>query len=228
MEFGYWGIKGAGEVIRLVAAYTGASITEYNPATREEWFGGKKAQIGGDFPNLPYLKDGDFVLTETGAIPLYIALKQNRPDLLGNDAKEQATVRMLEGVIGDIRQAVSKAMWTPGDKKEEFRKLFDQGGSVHTKAGYIAKFLGTKDFLVGHITLADFSFLYVCQTIAAVSASFGLTCPVCAHENIKNLCARLTALPGVKELHEKRLAVPLAPSEMVGFDLKTLKDLQSN
>ena len=209
----------------MVAAYCGAQLNEYNPGSREEWFGTKKAQVGGDFPNLPYLKDGDFVLTESSAIPVYIALKHNKADLLGNNEAEKGQVRMLEGVIGDIRTNVFKILFAPGEKKEEFKKLFEAGGVVHTKAGYLTKYLGSKPFLVGHVTLADFYLVYITQVVGSLASSLGLACPLCSHENIKALCGKLTSLPGVKEHTEKRAAVPYVPSQMVGFEFKTLKDM---
>ena len=221
MEFGYWGLKGAGEPTRWIGAYLGIQWTEYNPASREEWFGSKKAEVGGAFPNLPYLKDGDFVLTESSAIPVYLAHKANRTDLLGNDAKEQAIVRQIEGVLGDIRQAVMKVLFAPGDKKEELKKALGEGGVVHTKAGLLSKFLGTKEFFLGHVTLADFAYAYLCELVCALSASFDLECSLCSSENLCGLCKRVTSLQGIKELHEKRLEVPFMPPQMLDFHFKT-------
>jgi glutathione S-transferase len=43
----------------------------------------EKNNLGLDFPNLPYLMDGDFKITSNWAIYNYLALKGNRPDLLG-------------------------------------------------------------------------------------------------------------------------------------------------
>jgi glutathione S-transferase len=82
MEIGYWGVKGATEPIRYLLAYLGVKYTEKNPATPEEWFGKTKQTIGLEFPNLPYLIDGDFKTSETSAIALYISEKHN-PTLFG-------------------------------------------------------------------------------------------------------------------------------------------------
>ena len=43
--------------------------------SREKWFEEDKKNLGLDFPNLPYLIDGDFKLTESGAIAEYVINK---------------------------------------------------------------------------------------------------------------------------------------------------------
>ena len=50
----------------------------------QDWLS-KKFNLGLDFPNLPYFKDGDLSLTESIAIHRYIADKW-KPELLGTDA----------------------------------------------------------------------------------------------------------------------------------------------
>lgn len=44
----------------------------------------------GSFPNLPYLKDGDFTLTETLGIARYIAKRGGKPELLGQSPEDEA------------------------------------------------------------------------------------------------------------------------------------------
>ena len=70
--------------------------------SREAWFGVKN-NLGLDLPNLPYLVEGDFKLTEGCAIHRYLAEKY-KPELLGKDAKHRAQVAMLEMFInGSIK-----------------------------------------------------------------------------------------------------------------------------
>lgn len=50
--------------------------------------------MGLEYPNLPYLIDGETSLTETAAIMQYIA-KKWRPELLGRNAAEVGRINML-------------------------------------------------------------------------------------------------------------------------------------
>lgn len=65
---GYWGIRGKGQVPRLLLNYVGADWEEKVYTDPTAWFGGDKQSLGFDFPNLPYLIDGDLKLSETIAI----------------------------------------------------------------------------------------------------------------------------------------------------------------
>lgn len=57
----------------------------------EEWFGGdllKEPFKNHNLVNLPYLKDGERYIYESGAIYVYLAHRAGKPELLGRDAKE--------------------------------------------------------------------------------------------------------------------------------------------
>ena len=87
-ELGYWHIRGLAASIRYMLHYCEVDFLdttyELGPApefSRDCWFS-IKPNMGLDFPNLPYFKDGDFSLTESAAIHKYIAHKW-APHLLG-------------------------------------------------------------------------------------------------------------------------------------------------
>jgi glutathione S-transferase len=82
ITYGYWGIKGLGAVNRLVAKHLGVNMTEYQPEG-QAWFGGEKFTSGLDFPNLPYLKDGGFTITEHRAINYFLATSTGNDQFLG-------------------------------------------------------------------------------------------------------------------------------------------------
>ena len=54
------------------------------------------------FPNLPYISDGNFKLSETIAIARYVVNQSDKKELLGKDLKDQAMVDNITGVYRDI------------------------------------------------------------------------------------------------------------------------------
>ena len=105
-----------------------------------------------NFPNLPYLIDGDFKMSESSAIPRYIINKSDKKDLLGKNIQDQARVDEILGVIEDARKPVSPLFW---DKEWESKKA-DAWQKALPKFELLNKFIGEKDYLLGYLTLADF------------------------------------------------------------------------
>ncbi len=63
MKLGYWGFRGRAQGARLMLAYSGLEWEPVNYVEKEKWFEEDKKNLGIEFPNLPYLIDGDFKLT---------------------------------------------------------------------------------------------------------------------------------------------------------------------
>ena len=121
LTLGYWKIRGLAASIRYQLEYSGVDydMKEYQQGngpefSRQDWLD-EKQNLGLDFPNLPYMIDGDFSLTETFAIHKYLADKF-APELLGTDAEQQGVVNMLSGVILDIKNGVTGPCYS-GDKE---------------------------------------------------------------------------------------------------------------
>ena len=118
---GYWKIRGLGAGIRYQLIYSGVDydVEEYEqgPApgfSRTPWTD-KKPNMGLDFPNLPWFKNGEHSMTETMAIHIYIADKW-MPKLLGADPQQRARINMLAGVIGDLKGAVTMPCYMSTDR----------------------------------------------------------------------------------------------------------------
>jgi glutathione S-transferase len=225
MEFGYWGIKGVAEPIRWLIAYLGLEVKEWNPATPEEW-AARKASTA-PFPNLPFFVDGDFTLTESTAIPVYLIHKAGKTELLGKTTQDQARVRQIEGVLADIRQSFFKVLFTPGDHKESVTKAIAPGSAIATKVEQLAAFLGDRETFLGYLTWADFQFAFLSQIAGAVAHSLGLSCPVSAHANLQALIKRVVALPGVAERYAASKAVPFMPPTMMPFPVHTTAEIEA-
>lgn len=73
---GYWAFRGRGQPLRHLASYLGLDFEEKLYKSEKEY----KNDINsiGDFPNLPYLTDGDFKMSETLAIARYLVRKSGQ------------------------------------------------------------------------------------------------------------------------------------------------------
>ena len=74
---GYWGIRGRAQVLRHIASYCGLNF-EDKIYTSPEQYQGDYTSIG-DFPNLPYIQDGDFFMSETLGCAIYLARRGGKP-----------------------------------------------------------------------------------------------------------------------------------------------------
>lgn len=104
MILGYWKIKARGEPLRILMHYLNIEFEERNFSINE-WFLNKD-KMGFDFPNLPFLIDGEKKLTESQTIILYLCRKKGRLDLLGNGEKEKLKHSMIYSVLNDIYERV--------------------------------------------------------------------------------------------------------------------------
>lgn len=73
-----------------------------------------KETLGLEYPNLPYLFDGETKITETVAIMQYIA-KKYRPSLLGSSAAEFARIIMLQDKVHTLKMKATIPCYTTGD-----------------------------------------------------------------------------------------------------------------
>jgi glutathione S-transferase len=79
---GYWPFRGRIQAIRFLLEFMGVAYENQIHKDRDLWFKKESHDLNFSYPNLPYLIDGDFKLTETSAIVRYICGKF-MPELLG-------------------------------------------------------------------------------------------------------------------------------------------------
>ena len=75
-----------------------------------------KPTLGLDFPNLPYLIDGDVKITESVAIIKYVVNKYG-PHLNGRTVEDQAKADQLFCILTDIKQFGAGQCYTTGDRE---------------------------------------------------------------------------------------------------------------
>ncbi|XP_027859886.1 glutathione S-transferase Mu 1-like isoform X1 [Xiphophorus couchianus] len=106
MILAYWDVRGFAGHIRLMLEYTKANYKEKFYVVGDApgfdkscWFN-EKFKLGLDFPNLPYLIDGDNKVTQSMAILRYLARKNN---LCGDTEEQKMRIDMLEQQCLDLR-----------------------------------------------------------------------------------------------------------------------------
>ncbi|VUZ56454.1 unnamed protein product [Hymenolepis diminuta] len=150
-QFAYWNLRGLGQPIRLMLEYIGVPYDErrFLHTEKEQWFA-DKYNLGFDFPNLPYLIDGDKKITQSHVITMYLGKKHG---LAGNGDNDIIKIAMAEGAIKDIRSAISKI--TLNSDYEKLRPGFMPTFFKGLEA--LSKFLGDKKYLIGDkLCYADF------------------------------------------------------------------------
>lgn len=195
VTLGYWGIKGLAEYARLTLALAGVEFDEYNPTSPQAW-GEKKATLASNFPNLPYIDVDGHVLTESGAIPWFVA-KKFKPSLAGSSIEEEAEILQIQGVLGDIKNEIFKAMFTP-DYKDALTKALAEGGKIPTKIAALAKHVDGKAHAVGsNVTIADVFIAYTLFIVSSVYTSAELECPLHSHTGLCTYLKGFWDLPEV-------------------------------
>lgn len=150
----YWDCQAAGHPTRLLLAYHKIDFEDkaYVVGEGDEWFKKDKLSLNTNFPNLPYIKDGDFVLTESGAVIQYAALKTGNEELLGKTKLDEIRIAQFAGVL---RDQLLKLYEVTGVKEEAERdKFFEEKIAPFTEK--ISKVLGDKSYCIGYLTYVDF------------------------------------------------------------------------
>ncbi|CAF4764774.1 unnamed protein product [Rotaria sp. Silwood1] len=201
LVFGYWAARGRGEPSRLLLHYTKTPFTdkmyqmgdapEYN---RDDWLN-EKYQLGLDFPNLPYLIDGEVKLTQSNAILYYLGRQHN---LMGNNPKEEALIMMLCEQAYDLRSIFAMLCYGPnGDSPNEQKKFLETTltKSLEQFDAYFSK--NKNKFAVGdQPTVADFQVFYYVDCSCSFDGGRAL---LDKYINVKEFLQRIRELPELKD-----------------------------
>lgn len=172
-------------------AHVGADFEEVQyeiGGPTNDWHGRDKAVSPLEFPNLPYLFDGEVKLSQSNVILRYIGRKYG---LDGKTETENIRIDLTEQQVQDDLNAFTKLYYTPTTTKETLDEFRDTTAKDHLSD--LSKFLGQNDFFSGAgISYADFKayeYLYIISLFAPDHVS--------AHKNLVNFLKRIEDLPNV-------------------------------
>ena len=159
----YWDLRGLGEAIHLMLEYLGI---EYERKVFKQsegkdpkgnlkgpWLKEKTENLMGlEFPNLPYIVDGDVKLSQSWAILKYIARKGN---LAPVTEEEKIRCDVTEGAIADFQFNFVTMCYSPNFKHMRRPFLI----ALPEKLANFEKILSEREWLIGNrLSFLDFRF----------------------------------------------------------------------
>jgi len=191
VTIGYWAIRGLAEPLRLLAEYSGVKYNQKKYTSYEDWVA-DKTSLGFDFPNLPYLIDGDKKVTESDAIAQYIVLKGGKKELLGKTDDDIVKLATVRGVFNDAKNAFMKIVYSK-DFNDQVEGVLTN--SVLPKYAQLDKFIGSGTGLTGTgLTYIDFFFYEFSQLLLAKDSTI-----LDKYPNLKKLVDHVENLPAIQE-----------------------------
>ncbi|XP_068125629.1 glutathione S-transferase Mu 1-like isoform X2 [Hyperolius riggenbachi] len=152
---------------------------------KSEWLD-EKEKLGLDFPNLPYLIDGDVKLTQSNTILRYIARKHG---LCGETESEKNNVSLLENQVMDFRMGLVMIAYNP--QFETLKGPYLE--KLPVALGRFSRFLGDREWFAGSkITFVDF-------LVYDVLDQHRMLEPTClkSFPNLQSFLDRIEALPAI-------------------------------
>ena len=138
LKLGYWPYGGLCQPIRMLLHLLKADYENiiYSVEDDSHWQEAKKklTQEGSHLLNLPYLQDGETIISESAAIPHYLCHKFNRADLFGKTNLDTTRLLELNSALYDLYKAMMAATFSktkdPKDHLEEFLKEDGKAGNL--------------------------------------------------------------------------------------------------
>ena len=153
---GYWALRALVEPIHLYLEYKGIPYEKksYTFDNSAEWFETDKANLGIDFPNIPYIIDGDVKLAQSCTILKYLEKKYG--DFCNGDPAHDAKLDLMLETIQDLRMPFLLMCVGPGEFAEKRERYATD--RLLKKWEYFDGWLSTRKFMTGDsLCVADFS-----------------------------------------------------------------------
>jgi len=192
MQLGYWKIRGLVEASRMMLKYAAQDFEDvvYESGDAPDfdkscWFD-VKFNLGLDFPNLPYLMDGDVKLTQTIPIMHYLATKVG----LAPPEEERYRCEMIDSVGMDAAMTLSRLSYSRADPGFFAANKDATISSCRNSVKQFSEVLGSRPYFAGDkICCTDF-WIFEC-----VDKYLHLDPAVAPQENIKAWMERIKNAP---------------------------------
>jgi glutathione S-transferase len=204
MEFGYWGIRGLGAAGRMMFAYADVEHADVQYTDPVAWFGQRKPELIQKNPmvNLPYVVDGEVVITHSNAVLEYLGDKLGI-DGFKDDGEKYANAQCLAEVY-DLRNALMQVVY-PFHRFTRSAEEFEETCPVHlsqklpahlTKLEAWMAMRGTK-FLVRDAspTSADFHAFEMLDQHEEIAKRRGAASPLASFPKLRAFYDEFKGLP---------------------------------
>ncbi|CAK8679018.1 unnamed protein product [Clavelina lepadiformis] len=182
---GYWDIRGLAQPIRYMLGYLGVEYEDKRYVEKNSWFD-VKLNMNLDFPNIPYIIDGDVRTTQTWAIMKYLARKHTI--LFPKTEEEIRSCDMLEEVARDLAMPFFMLCYNHDGFDEAKKKYFSE--TLPKLLDLLEKFLGCSHWMIGvKMTYVDFYFNEVLDVIQLMTSDC-----LDKHQGIKKYVEKFFAL----------------------------------
>jgi len=191
----YWGTRCLAEPIRMMFEYLEIDyVNKIYPVgdapsyDKKEWWKDKK-DLGFDFPNLPYLIDGEMKLTESWAIMKYLGRKHG---LYPKTPEDELRCDLVQSVIEDFRfRFINMTYYSTANTFDENKKKYFV--QLTEDLENFSKFIGPRKWLCGDsMTYVDFGFCEALDQINLLFPNF-----LAEHPVVKNYYDRFYALSSI-------------------------------
>lgn len=186
----YWDFQGLAHPTRLLLSYFKVLFEDKIYQERDDWFKKDKLTIKSPCPNLPYVQDGDRILTESLACIQYAAMKTGQKDLLGKNDLDSVRIAQLWGVSRDLIVALGRLAWNPEFEKEKETVRKEKAEPILSN---LAKAVGEQDYPIGYLTWADFVCVHAIDVASRLWPDL-----VSAHPNLIKYRDRILSNEGIQ------------------------------
>lgn len=196
LTIGYHKIRGLGAPLRMMCFYKSQPFTNvaYGADMKDSWFGGAKGDLvkKNACMNLPYILDGDQVLTQSNTCLLYLGRKLG----IDSDADFFQNHCVLDQVM-DLRNDLMKVVYPFGDAKT--KEQFPDVAKAHLEGSAKTNLTKLEGFCKGPymcgavIRSGDFHVFEMLDQHADIAASLGVANPMDEYPKLKALHAALKA-----------------------------------